>query len=48
MRTEISANHPNNNNNNNNNNNTFSITEIHQSGYRNCQEITINMVQNEC
>jgi hypothetical protein len=31
-----------------NNNNLFNIPEIHQSGYRTCQQITINMVQNEC
>ena len=35
-------------NDNNNNNNLFSIPEIHQSGYRTCQYITIGMVQNEC
>ena len=31
--------------NNNNNNNLFSIPEIHQSGYRTCQQITLGMVQ---
>jgi len=38
----------NNNINNNNNIYLFSIPEIHQIGYRTCQYITINMVQNEC
>ena len=33
---------------NNYNYNLFSIPEIHQSGYRTCQQITIGMVQNEC
>jgi len=36
------------NHNNNNNNNLFIIPEIHQSGYRICQYITINMVRNKC
>ena len=38
----------NNKHNNNNNNNLFVIPKIHQSGYRASQQITINMVQNEC
>ena len=32
---------------NHNHNHLFSIPEIHQSGYRNCQYITTNTVQNE-
>ena len=32
---------------NHNHNHLFSIPDIHQSGYRNCQYITTNTVQNE-